>query len=164
MDTLVAKYSKARTADETEASFASKVATITEPTGTGLISIPQTGNYTRGNFMIVPYGEGADNATLSVRVVGWRQISTLWVPTILGEVAATLSTSVGVAETEVVATERFADTLTLTTGTTGIDNQVFSPANNTPAHFMVDTKGCPKVEVLFSCGTATAANALVSFV
>lgn len=164
MQSLVTTYSKARTANDTASSFASKVATVTKPSGTGVITIEQIGRFTRNNVVLLPYGAGADNNTMSVRVLNWREISGLWIPTIVCEVACTLSTSVGVSAQAVLDTERFADTLTLTYGNAGVDCQVFSPANNTPAHVVVDAKGASVLEVIFTTGgSATSCNALVTY-
>lgn len=164
MQSLVSGYSKARTSNDTVSSFASKVATVTQPSGTGVITVEKTGRFTRNNVILVPYGAGADNNTMSVRVISWREASGLWIPTIVCEVACTLSTSVGVAAATVIDTERFADTLTLTYGNAGVDCQVFSPANNTPAHVVVDAKGATILEVIFSTGgSATSCNALVAY-
>ncbi len=97
-------------------------------------------------------------------MLGWRPSGALWIPTILAEVSCTLSTAVGVAGQDILDTERIADTISGVIGTAGSDYQIFSPANNTPAYILVDTKGCPDIEVLFSVGTATGANALIAFV
>ncbi|TXH14226.1 MAG: hypothetical protein E6R03_09730 [Hyphomicrobiaceae bacterium] len=164
METLVSTYSKARSTNDTTNGFASKVATATQPSGEGVITISQTGRFTRNNVMLIPFGAGSDNNTMSVRAIAWRQISTLWVPTIVCEVACTLSTAVGVSGAAVVDTDRFADTLTLTYGNAGVDCQVFSPANNTPAHVVFDAKGATLLEIIFTTGgSATSCNALVAY-
>lgn len=163
MDTLVSRYVKARTTNETSAVFASKIATATAPSGEGVIPLRVVGEFTRGSIMLIPYGEGADNSTLSARVIGWRQVAALWVPVILSEIAVTLSTAVGVSGQAVLDTERFGDTVSLSLGNAGVDNQIFSPANNTPAHVVIDAKGATAIEVIFARGTATSCNALVAY-
>jgi hypothetical protein len=164
MQSLVSGYSKARAVNDTASSFAPKVATVTRPSGTGIIAIEQVGRFTRNNVIVIPYGIGADNTTMSARVISWREASGLWIPTIVCEVACTLSTSIGVAAQTVLDTERFADTLSLTLGNAGVDCQVFSPANNTPAHVVVDAKGASVLEVIFTTGgSATSCNALVAY-
>jgi hypothetical protein len=49
-------------------------------------------------------------------------------------------------------------------GAVGVNCQPSSPANNTPGHYLLDTRGCPKVEVLFdmTTGNPTNANCLVA--
>lgn len=164
MDTIVNTYRKAWATNDTSNSFTAKVATVTRPSGDGVVTIEQVGRYTRNNVILVPYGIGSDNNTMSMRVINWKEISGLWIPLIVCEVACTLSTSVGVAANAVLNTERFADTIALTYGNAGIDCQVFSPANNTPGHVTVDAKGATILEVIFSRGgSATSCNALVSY-
>jgi hypothetical protein len=164
MQSLVTGYSKARATNSTDNPYPSRVATTTRPSGDGVITIEQTGRFTRNNVMLVPYGVGADNVTMSARVLAWREASGLWVPTIVCEVACTLSTAVGVAAATVINSERFADTLTLTFGNAGVDCQVFSPANNTAGHVVLDAKGATILEVIFTTGgSATSCNALVAY-
>ena len=163
MDSFITPLSKAAATNATDSSFPSRVATLTQPSGGGVFNLSCQGNKTRSNVLIIPFGAGADNATMSVRVIAWRFVTTLWIPLIVCEVSCTLSTSVGVAATEVLNTDRFADTLSLTFGNAGVDCQIFSPANNTPAHVMLDAKGASLIELVFTTGgSATSCNALVA--
>lgn len=162
--TLQRTYARARTANATDNPFPVKSPTAAEPTGAGVIDLfrPLGG---ANSLRLMPFGAGADNSTLSVRVIGWSCVgdnagNNLWVPTILAEYSAILSAAVGVAGRAVLDTERFADQVTLVTGNDGVDTSKISPANDTPAHVLVDLKGCQKVEVVFQLGTATGANAL----
>lgn len=165
MNTLVTTYLKARSSNSTDANFASKVATVTAPSGTGVSATRIIGEFSNSAIAVVPFGAGADNSTFDLRILGWRATGNgLYVPTILCQVACTLSTSVGVAGADVLDTERFVDTLTLSLGNAGVDCQVFSPANDTPSHVIVDTKGVSFVEFLFDMGTATSGNALFAFI
>lgn len=165
MDTFIQKFAKARATNSTATSFTNGQATLTQPSGTGVLSPPTTGQYTRGVLQVVPYGVGSDNQTMNVRVRGWRPTeNNLWVPVMLVQAACTLGASVGVAASDVLNTERFADTITLSVANTGVDSQAVSPANDSVGHFVVDTKGFPIVEVLMTVGTATSANALVAWI
>lgn len=165
MNTLLQQFVKVRSTNSTDSSFPSRVATVTRPSGDGVIEPRSFGEFTRGTLVLVPYGTGADNATVDVRVLAWRPTTGgLWIPTIVSQVACTLSGAVGVSGQDVTNTERFADTLTLSIGNAGIDCQVFSPANDTVGHVTLDTKGAALLEVTFDLGTATAANALAAWV
>lgn len=164
MDTLVSTFEKVFSSNATDDPFPSRVSTTTQPASAGVIESRKFGEFTNGSLLFVPYGTGADDSTLDLRIIGWRQIDTLWVPVILCQVQCTLSTAVGVSGAAVTNSERFADTITLTSpfGTSGVDVNVSSPANNTPGHILIDPKGCPLIEVTVDLGTATAANALVA--
>lgn len=170
-------YLRDRTVNQT-GSFPSRVATITEPvtastetaTSQDVIEVAALGTECQ-TARIIPIGIGADNATLSVRVLGWTRVfvigaTPLWVPTILCEYLCTLSTAVGVDGSGVLATERFADTLTLVANR-GVNNQdttVFSPTNDTPGNFIVNLRGSQKIEICYSMGTATSGNSIVQFI
>jgi hypothetical protein len=152
------EFAKVRATNATDTSFASRVATTTTPADDGVVSIADVGSTAPTWVCLVPYGSGGDGDTFDVRVVGWRKVSTLWVPTILLQFTATMSTAVGVASAAVTNSERFADTVgdpATGMGSVGVNCQPTSPANNTPAHYLVDTRGCAKFEVLFD---ATAAG------
>lgn len=130
-----------------------------------------TNGNTASNARIIPFGVGSATQTFSVRVIGWSDAQPvagssnlpLWVPTILCEYLCTLSTVVGVADSAVLSTEKFCDTIALVSnrGTDGQDTTKFSPTNNLIAHFLVDLKGAKKVELCYSVGTNTDCNALV---
>lgn len=98
---------------------------------------------------LLPFAAGSDDGTFVLQVVGWTRVGTLWVPTILYQATCTLSTFVGVSGGTVTNSERFADTIATTAnkGGAGVDCVVLSPADNTPAHVLVDAKGTELVEV-----------------
>lgn len=144
--------------NQSDASFPSKIPTITEPsTGTGIIAATGT------TLELHPYGTGADNTTYSIRVIGWRKIlhtptatQFLWTPTIVAELLCTNSAAVGIALSPLATTERFADTITLGSGIAVL----FSPANDTPARALLDIDGFDKIEFTFDMTGATDANVL----
>ena len=158
--------------NSTDATFPSKIPTATEPTGTGVIEMATPNSIITSNgIRVMPYGTGAENTTFSLRVIGWSKIDanpfdinkTLWIPVVLCELLCTLSTVVGVATKCIVATERFADTLAVTTGSTGVTLDAVSPTGNVAAHALVDTKGHRKIEITFTTGgSATDMNCLVA--
>lgn len=150
-------YAKSRSTNATDTSFPSKIPTVTEPTGAGVSSCSGSHAY------IVFFGAGSDTNTFSAKLIGWREVKGLWVPTPLATVSVALSTPVGISGEEVIDTDRFADTITVTTAETIAGYDVCSPANNTIAHLRIDLGGCSKLEVVYDLTGATNANALVSF-
>lgn len=169
-------FLKARTTNQTSASFVSKVATATEPTGTGSsaanasVLLMNTGSIAKPPLLqICPFGVGSNNNTFSLRAIGWRQTGpdgatdALWLPVLLAEILCTLSSSCpGVSGKIVADTEYFADTVAVTYGNANVSVEVVSPANDISCgHVMVGVKGFPKVELSFSTGgSATSCNAL----
>lgn len=142
-------------------SSGSLACTTTEPSNAGVLVRPTKGGFTPNKLRLLPFAAGSDGGTFTVQVVAWSNVSGLWVPSILYEGVATLSTFVGVAGAAVVETERFADTLTIASnkGNTGVDTVVLSPADNTPAHVVIDVKGAELIEVRAS----SSGNALYAW-
>jgi hypothetical protein len=183
------RFRKARSVNETSAGFRTIIPTKTEPKGdaataTGAciielageptlapMSMPQDGPVYR-RVLVLPYGTTSNNHTGNVRLVGWRGLNlgagkpTLWMPTVLCELAFTLSsTPVGIAGCDVVATELFADTITVTTGSTTANSQILnvvSGAGDYVAYAVQELFGFQKLELSFKVGTATDLNALIA--
>lgn len=163
------QFAKFCSANATDASYPSKIATTTTPTGGGVVDLSCTSNVygTMGpsSLLVIPFGTGSDNNTFKMRLYGWRYClisgsTTLYIPTILCAFTCTLSAAVGVASATLVATERFADTLTADAMNPASVTLV-SNALDTPAHFVVDVKGFTMVEATFDRNSsATACNAL----
>lgn len=181
IETLGLEWFKARQANATDASFPSRIPQATEPTGVG-DSVAQatasavidlrggSGNVVQNAIVVRPFGAGSDNNTMSVRFIGWTYLTDytrdpntgIWVPTLLAELACTLSAVVGVAGKAVVATDRFADTITLTYGNDDVSIDIVSPANDLSAHAVLDLKGSQKLEICTSTGSsATSCNCLI---
>jgi hypothetical protein len=136
------------------------------PDGTFPVSNGDGGGPGANALAVMPYATGADDATFDVRVVGWRLVGTdpataVWVWRVLAEVACVAGAAVGLAGRSPSATERFADTLTKTTGS-DTDLSINSPANDTPGGFTVDLMGAERYTLDFNLGSATGANALVA--
>jgi hypothetical protein len=170
---------KALATSSTSTSFASKIPTITEPTGAGVHDLGHSGCLSE-LMRVMFYGEGADDTTFDVRIIGWDKTidvsgKPLWVPQILCTLSCTLSTVVGIAGSYLTADERIADTLVVhatvapqatytdlvsaaaaTRGTV----EIFSPANNLVAWANVKLHGCRKVEFSFDMTGATNGNVL----
>ena len=164
MTSYVSKLSKIRAASSTDSTFPSRVPTATAPSGDGVIGDPIVQGAPDW-VQVIPFGDGADNATFDLRVIGWKVSDLgLWVPTILAQAACTLSAAVGVNTYEVTASQRFVDTMTLTQVLTNVDSKLSSPTSDLVGSFQVQTRGCALIEIIFDLGTATGANALVSWV
>lgn len=145
----------------TATSFTAPAATTTRPSGAGVLDF---GDRPPAWLKVVPVGAGADDSTFNLRLVGWSHAAGLWVPEVLVEFACTLSTAVGVSGATVTDSERFADTVgdpTANLGELGVTCQKHSPANNTPASYLVDGRGCTVFRVDTDLVAATGASALV---
>lgn len=165
MTSYVSKLQRVRATSSADATFPSRVPTATAPTGAGVVNDPIVGQGAPDWVQVIPFGDGADNATFDLRVIGWKVSDLgLWVPTVLAQAACTLSAAVGVNTYEVTASQRFADTITLTQVLTNVDSKISSPTGDLVGSFQVQTRGCVLVEIIFDLGTATGANALVSWV
>ena len=175
---LTSPLVRACAANATSSAFTAKTAaTLTKPSGNLVFPIAEPGYSFRSRVRIYPIGLGASNDAYSMRVYGWSRIgsgaspNTLWIPALLGEFGVVLGAFVGVASSPVLATEQFADTITivseptvaaLTTndGTT----EVFSPTNDTPAWLELRLRGSELLEFDFDYTTNTPGmNALLQF-
>ncbi len=163
MTAYTSKLSKVRATSAT-GSFPSHIATATQPTDDGVFGDPIVQG-TPQYVQVIPFGDGANNSTFDLRVIGWKVSGLgLWVPTILAQAACRLSTAVGVDTYEVTASQRFADVITLTQVLTNVDSKLSSATGNLIASFQVETRGSTFIEIAFNLGTATGANALISWV
>ncbi len=172
-------FRKARSVNATDSSFPAKAMTETEPkgdagtaTGASIIDLCTEGAIAQNGMVVMPYALGADNDTFNLRVYGWRKVGTenttrnLWRPCLLVEVACTISADVGVAGCIVLNTERFADTIALTTGNDDITVSIISPTGDVAGHFTVDLEGFQKAELTFDLGATapTSMNALIALI
>lgn len=156
-----APLQRAHATNSTATVFTAPEATTTKPSGAGVLDF---GGNPPVWMRVLPFGTGADNSAFDLRLVGWSLVNSLWVPTILLQFTATLSTFVGISGGDVTDLERFADTLSDPVsgmGTSGVTCHKCSPANNTPAFYLVDGMGCTLFRVDVDRDTATAGNALV---
>jgi hypothetical protein len=168
-ETLFSRFRRVRTTNATDTSFPSKIATLTAPTGAGVVDVSKNSAGPNG-VIVIPFGIGDDDDVFAMRVIGWRPAGTgaseLWIPVLLAELTCTMSTATGVAGGEVLATERFADTIVLVDGNDDISIDITSPEGNVIAHAVIDAKGFPKIEMTFdsTTGDPTSMNALVALI
>lgn len=152
---------KWHSSNDSSSAFTAPAPTITKPT-TNVIDRRLTTIETFIQVMF--FGTGSDDTTFDARFIGWNCVSdgTLWVPTLLAGVSCTLSTVVGVTNADVVATERFADTMTGASYNPSAGVVIVSPTSNiAPAHITLDVLGSDLVQVVYDMTGATNANALV---
>ncbi len=179
-ETLSYQFTKARKVNETSNGYVSKVPTFTAPsgdaetaTGASVQAVAAGIGGTGENCVVIcPFGAGSDNATFSVRVIGWRAApdpagltKTVWIPMLLAEYACTISTTpVGLAGGYVTATDCFVDTIVKTYPTDSTpSSDTNSNAANLIACVVVDMKGSQRVELQFTTGaSATSCNALIA--
>lgn len=165
---------RALTTNSSDSGFPSRIPTITEPSGNGVIDLVNNGSLVPERLRIWPFGLGANNDAFSVRLIGWHKVGTvypfLWVPTIFAELGAVMGNVTGIAGAPVLNTEFFADTLTIVSeGTFTADVtrfgsiRLYSPANDTPAHAVIPLEPFDKIELTFDQTTNTPTmNALIS--
>ena len=119
---------KGQSTNSTSNAWGTNLPTITQPAASATRSVvcsrTELGS-SRTTLEVTPYGGNTNNDIINLKVLGWNRtpgttspyVAPLWVPHLICEVQATLSsTLVGVAGRDVIATEFFADTLTLTYG------------------------------------------------
>lgn len=174
--TKVLPLGKVRTTNSTDTSFSARTPQAARPSGIGvidwqaLLALKGDGGVPT-NLQLLPFGVGTDNSLFDMLVIGWKHTDSienglngtapaLWVPMPIAQVTCQLSTCVGVASRDVLATERFADKLTGATWNSTAGLEIRSPETNLPAWLMFDALGCSVFEVLFDLDTATGANAL----
>jgi len=166
--TRISDFTRVRTTNSTDATYPSRVPTLTEPTGNGVVEMAAIAGEMPSHLLMVPYATGPSNATFRSRMIGWRRLLSttgvaLWLPVILGEFACTLGTTVGVSGGAISTGERMVDTLTLNVGNANVSVEVVSPANDTIAHAVIDAKGFAKLEFLFEIvASTTDMNALIA--
>ncbi len=157
--------------NSTEGDFPALIPTITKPetvdstTPTANLVVWQPNGL---RSLIMPFGTGDDNQTFSIRITAWRRAtrpnstsSVLWVPELIGNAACTMSALTGVADAELVAAERFVDTIVLSIhDTRRITSYDEATGDISPAVIEVRHEGADLLEVTFDLTGATAANIL----
>jgi hypothetical protein len=168
-ETVSSGYKKALATNSTDTSFTSLIPTGTEPTGAGVINLGWGGVLSPNFLELIPYGVGDDDDEFSMRVTSWKVFGNdpetwLWVPKPILEVAVIMCTAVGVAGRQVVATERFVDTISIVNsiGASGESVRIISPTGNLIGSILLDVQGSQKVQLTFDAttGSPTSMNCL----
>lgn len=164
-------FRKALATNATDSSFASRVYTVTEPTGAGVLEMGTLmGGAAQNIAIVVPFGIGSDNDTFDIRLLGWRKIVSTsqtiiaWQPVPLVEATCTLCAQTGVAGSSISSSNRLADTVVLKTAYQSKNSiEVISPTGDVAGHIAVDFKGFQKLEVQFAIVSGTTSmNCLIS--
>lgn len=168
--TSKSEFRKVLSANSTANAYAAKTdaAGSTAPATAGYIDLSagQLPDYVPNTVLLKFFGAGADNTTGGARVYGVRPCRNSanavvsFTHTLLAQYSFTLSADVGVADGLVSATERYADTITRTTGIENVSDQMLSPTGDVSGHVLVDAKGHALLFVDPIIGTATSVNAL----
>ena len=171
---VVSRLTKGQSTNSTTSAFAVAQSrpTTTEPVASATRTVIKAGGtpYKEGTMLkVTPYGGDANNDIINVKVQGWNSVpvtgatTTLYVPHQICEVSCTLSNVLpGVAGMPVVATEFFADTLSLTQGIAILHQSAVADID--VAWFECDVSSYEYVEILFSKGAGgDRANCLYRF-
>lgn len=172
-------FAKIRAVDSTDTTFATRIPTITEPVDDGVVNLVSGGVLVSCEALIIPYATGNNNATMEIRIIGWKHIgsgptptSVLWIPVLLHETRCTLGLSTGIALAPILATQRFTDTITATTiiaqektidtdsGGAASSGSIWisSPASDLIATIRVLLNGWEKLEIIFDSTAATTTD------
>lgn len=186
---LTAPLVRACATNASSTGFTAKTAGVTtKPSGNLVYPVAEIGYEFRSRMRLWPIGVGSENDAFSIRIWGWNRSGSgngaggiIWLASILGEFSCTLGKYVGVANSPVLATERFADTITVVsepttrdgeltpstdaeTFTTQGTTEIFSPANDTPGWVELRLRGAELLEFDFDQTTGTPTmNALLQF-
>lgn len=167
---LVSPLRLAKTTNDTATSFSALLATLTRPSRSStraVFDLGKPGLRSENVIVVYPFGGNDDNDIINVKVSGWNFSKDegargMWISSLICEVAATLSaTLLGLASEDVVATEFFADILSLTKGKASLYQ---GTSNVDIAFFKAPVSGYEIVELTFDLGTGgDTQNALVRF-
>ncbi len=149
-------FRKALSANSTSTSFATTIADLSSAPASAAsesaggyidLSSGRLKDFSPNTVLVKFFGVGSDNDTGACRIFGVRRMVSAngatesWTHTLLAEYAFTLSAAVGVAGGVVSASERYADTITRTTGIDNVSDQLLSPTGDEAGHVLVDCKG-----------------------
>lgn len=172
-------FKKVLATSATDTSYPSRIPTLTEPTGAGVIELGlpgAIGGIVPCRVILVPYGLGSDTDAFEMKVLGWRRLgigpspALLWIPTPLGSFTCTMTIQTGIAGSVILNTERFCDTIAIVkepvtvadVTAAGVTTR-FSPADDTIGWIEMELRGVEKIEFIFDlAGGTTSANCLFS--
>lgn len=157
-------FGKLLAINDTSAAFPARIATTTKPSGANVFS-RQAGAVIENNAILIPFGAGADNTTFDMRVIGWETVSngTLWVPVALAQYSCTLCAAVGVAGSDLIATDRFADTITAASWNPAGGTEIVSPTGDLIGSIIMDMKAFTLYEINFDMTGGTSGNCLLKW-
>jgi hypothetical protein len=127
------------------------------------------GSYSANGLLIMPFGTDTAAQSFLMAVFGWElirgdQANVLdsWHAQLLAAFTCTLSTTaVGLANTQVNASQFYCDTITVLKGNSNVSCEAVSPTTNVAACVRVDVEGAQYADVRFwRNGSAASANGL----
>lgn len=158
------QWQRAFETDATDTSFTSAVDVTSEPSGDGIIELQSKADQFAPTWLMLSiYGTGDANDVIDFRINGIRRHGTAWNKVRLYSFTATLGAKTGAAGGLVSASHLYADTIaSVVGGTADVNYQVHSPADDTQAYLLIDTRGCPKLQIQgdTTTGDATGFNVL----
>lgn len=159
-DTAIRAFSKLFAADTNAGSITAPIPTITAPAAGDNGFLPMLdGN--AAAFVFYGTRTSVDNETFTAQITAWSQVGALWIPVPLLSLALIQGTPIGIAGQTVIATEFFADTITLTTAwAAAATYEINNPANNTIGMVKIDAFGAQFLQVQLAKGTNATCNAL----
>ncbi len=167
LETLSTPWNKLLAANSTSASFASRVPTLIEPTGGGVIDASSPGIVGQNGLVLRFFGTDTNDETFNARILGWSQtkvsgINLCWDFILLAQFQLTLGNLAGTAGCAITATDFEADTISITYGNEDVTLAVVTPGNDVRgAYAVVDLMGALKAEILFDMNSsAVSANCL----
>lgn len=142
--------------------------TSTEPSGDGVFSIGDGGILASNRIAIWPYCEGLENNKFAMRVWGWVVYQTIWVPSLIVELACVSCAKQGPAPPtpttgmgkSISTMERMCDTISLVKGNVGSTGYINSPQANIIGMALVELCGANKIQFDFQYIDAVPMNAL----
>lgn len=160
--TYIEELQLAYSAKTTASSITAPAPTTTQPSGNGIVDMAITPGKIFNSCGFAFYGAGSADQTFTGAITGWKKSGSLWIPIPMLTFSGLLGTATGVASQNVINTDLFADTLTISTAYTNV-YEVLSPGNNTVAFLkMLDTFGCDLLQLQLAVGTATSVGGLFS--
>lgn len=161
-----------RTSNDSSASFATVVPTLTDPGSSSytdylnVVKAPAADLDISPNLMqIMPFGAGSDADTFDLRMYGFDYYNhgskvKQWLPYLLCDLSLTLSTPVGAGSALPTSSSRFCDTLTINHGAENVHLSGISNAENMPLAVTIDVFGCHYVQFDFDMTGATSGNVM----
>ncbi len=146
-------------ANSTATSFASKVITVDEPTGVGVIESIRSAEVMQVSF----FGAGTAAQTFDALVIGWNELrngtKNVWVPVPIVHLTATLGSAAGLASADIADTDLIAHTIAVA-ASGGIGTIPSQVGGNRMAVANFSIIGYRKIEIIFDMTGATNGNCI----
>lgn len=162
---LCVPFKKALAANSTSTAFTAQNATVTEPTGVGVINLLSTaegwggGHNVPAYVLLMPYGTDGNNDTFDMRVYGYNRIegaTPIYVPVLLLDISVVLC---AITATDIAANTFLADSVTLNDGFASSPQwlHIQNNAEDLAACIILHTMGCQYLKFDFDLAGAQEA-------